>query len=382
MKIAILDPVGIKAGMDYYDTFLLTALERVSVETYLFSNFTPKHTVISTYQFFAITKYRKLNKLIKYALAVLKSLWTCKRKKVKHVILHIFHGSNPDLILSLLTKLFGFKTILIIHDQESFISTDRPWRRRFLYNHLADILIVHNQYGKKQIRSELTSASAKKLRVIKHGNYIDLPVSKISKEKARNKLKLPKKPFYILFFGQIKKTKGLEILLNALPHMNKQINLIIAGKPRRQTFRHYENIISKLTLENRVSKIIRHIDESERALLFSIAEALILPYRKMSQSGVLLMGMSCQVPIIASDLEPAKEIIVSNQNGLLFDAGDSRALAKKVNLLYKDSKLRMKLKRNGLATVKKLYSWDSIAKDYIKILRDYENRDPRYERNS
>ena len=53
-KIAIIDPVGIKSGMNHYDTFLCSSLTKLGVKTFIFSNFTLKSESIHTKIFFGI----------------------------------------------------------------------------------------------------------------------------------------------------------------------------------------------------------------------------------------------------------------------------------------------------------------------------------------
>ena len=51
-KIAIIDPVGIKSGMNHYDTFLCTSLDKLGIDTYIYSNFNVKSETSFLSQFF------------------------------------------------------------------------------------------------------------------------------------------------------------------------------------------------------------------------------------------------------------------------------------------------------------------------------------------
>ena len=70
------------------------------------------------------------------------------------------------------------------------------------------------------------------------------------KFKLENNLSTGKKH---LFFGQIKETKGLDLLLEAFANAGDACDLIIAGRMRRHSFDKYQEIIDRYDLKNRLS---------------------------------------------------------------------------------------------------------------------------------
>ena len=174
---------------------------------------------------------------------------------------------------------------------------------------------------------------------------------------------------YILFFGQIKKVKGLDILLEALGKVPADIKLIIAGKPWKDDFSGYDALIEKYHLENRVIKIIRFIEDSERKNLFFAADVNVLPYRIIFLSAVLLMAMSHGLPVIASDLPANKEIINDGENGMLFKSEDSDDLALKIELFFQDKSFSRELTANALHIIKAEYDWSTICEEYLKLIK-------------
>ena len=61
---------------------------------------------------------------------------------------------------------------------------------------------------------------------------------------------------------------------------------------------------------------------------------IVLPYKIIFQSGVLMMSSSFSVPVIVSDLEPFLDIIENQINGLVFKVNDVKSLAEKINFFY------------------------------------------------
>lgn len=368
IRIAIVDNVGKKAGMDYYDLSLLYSLSKFSVKTYLFSNFQNKLGNINVFQTFNMGRKNNFFKVLNFIKGYMKSFFHCKLKKVDVLILHLFSSSFENLFKVILAKIFLFKVLLITHDISSLCEDDSNFNRKVIFNILADKIIVHNQFSFSEISRIVSQSTIKKIHIIKHGNYILFTQNEVTRDYALEKLKLNPDNRYILFFGQIKKVKGLDVLLKAMSFVDENIKLIIAGRPWEDDFLHYQKIIDDLGIQRRIVKYIRYIDNEERDLFFRSSDAIIIPYSVIYSSAVLLMGMGFGLPVIATDLQPIREIIRGNENGILFEKGDAFSLAKKINNLLQDENLMIKIRVNAINTIKNEYSWDKIAEEYMEIL--------------
>ncbi|MBW8049685.1 MAG: glycosyltransferase family 4 protein [Cytophagales bacterium] len=367
IKIAIIDPVGRKAGMDYYDLSLLKSMSELGVETYLFTNYAEENDKIKIFYLFNTNIHSKLKKLFNFISGYRKAFKICRKERVTKAIIHNFSTSLKDIIPFLISKIYKVKIISIAHDISDLANEDVGIIKKLIYNKYSDTIVAHNQFAYNELSKILKPKILKKVHMIKQGGYLDLVNPKITKQEGLKALNLSKKSKYILFFGQIKKVKGLDVLLNALPYIDENIILIIAGRPWKDDFNVYQKIIDLHKTENRVIKIIQYIPDNRRELLFKTADALIIPHKISYQSAVLLMGMSYGLPAIVSDLTVNREIIIDNENGILFKSEDKISLSKKINYLFKNKGLYLKIKKNALQTIKKEYSWDDIAKEY-KIL--------------
>ena len=128
-------------------------------------------------------------------------------------------------------------------------------------------------------------------------------------------------------------------------------------------------IIDELNLSSRIVLDINFISEKKRELYFKATNCVVLPYDFIFQSGVLLMSMSYGLPVVASRIPPFEEIIDDGINGLLFEKGNIKALAKKINHLMNDKNLLNKIPQNAINHMKNNFSWDSVAKYYIEIIK-------------
>lgn len=139
----------------------------------------------------------------------------------------------------------------------------------------------------------------------------------------------------ILFFGKIRKYKGLAVLLEAMPKVLSQLDcrLIVIGE-FYDPIDKYRDIIRKLELENWVSIDNRYVENEEVPGIFAQADVLVLPYLTASQSAVAQIALSNGLPVIASDAGGLSEAVLDGVNGLLFPSGDADALADRIALFF------------------------------------------------
>src|SRR5690606_639305 len=105
----------------------------------------------------------------------------------------------------------------------------------------------------------------------------------IEQSVAQVQLELDTSKRYILFFGFIRKYKGLDVLIKALNKLPNNLHLIIAGEPY-EDFGFYQQIIDAHNLEKRVHIFSDYIADDQVKTFFSAADLCVLPYRSATQS--------------------------------------------------------------------------------------------------
>jgi len=132
----------------------------------------------------------------------------------------------------------------------------------------------------------------------------------------------------ILFFGIVRKYKGLDVLLAAFAKVLTQIdcNLTVAGE-FYESVERYLSLARQLGIEDRVRIDDRYIPNEEVPSFMAEADVLVLPYLSATQSGVARIALSNALPIIASKTGGLREVVREGVNGLLFEPGDADALA-------------------------------------------------------
>jgi len=142
----------------------------------------------------------------------------------------------------------------------------------------------------------------------------------------------------ILFFGKVRKYKGLDVLLAALPRVlsNVECKLIVVGE-FYDSLEKYEQLIRRHRIESHVHIDNRYVPNEEVAAIFERADVLVLPYVSASQSGVARIALSNGLPVIASRTGGLSEMVIDQVNGLLFPPGDSEALASQIVRYFGDN---------------------------------------------
>jgi D-inositol-3-phosphate glycosyltransferase len=378
MKILIIEPIGSHGGNDIYNKNVVMSLKKqanIFFVNLITSSLQKDFDSLDIRQMY-YRIYGKSNKFIRafrYIKGTINALIYAKQEKVDIVHLHFFGFSVLEYLNLFLTKIFfSFKVVGVVHDVESFENDTKPNYKKFMS--LIDGVVVHTEYARqellKNIGSKIFDTSKIKTIYACDLEYSTLGSNQIDVSVARKRLNLPLDKKIILFFGQIKTVKGLEVLLNALAiacKKNNNLLLVVAGKVWKDDFSVYEKIITKHKLHDNVSLRIGFVDNEDVPLYFNAVDAIVLPYRKIYNSGVLIRAMSYATPIIASDFGPFKEFIKHNKNGLLFRTGDSEDLAKKILNAFTNAENLTNMGVEAKRMIVDQFSLNSIGKQYVNI---------------
>jgi glycosyltransferase involved in cell wall biosynthesis len=192
----------------------------------------------------------------------------------------------------------------------------------------------------------------------------------------------------ILFFGRIKPYKGIEYLIDAfrlLLRTRQDYRLIIAGRadPGDSYWTSLFNEVRDYTQRGSAIIIPEFIPDHQTEVYFKAADVLVLPYRRIYQSGVLFLGFNFGLPAIVADAGSLRDEIVEGQNGFVVKPEDPVALADAIERyfasdLYADlDRRRSDIKSHAYQR----HSWEDVAHTtmnvYAKLLGISLRRDLR-----
>ena len=101
--------------------------------------------------------------------------------------------------------------------------------------------------------------------------------------------------------------------------------------------------------------------------IFSLSSVVVLPSYREGFPKVLAEAAACGRPIITSDVPGCRAAIVPNKTGLLVPVKDPVLLAKAIEILIIDSKLRKKMGQAGHILAKKNFGIKKVIKEHLKI---------------
>jgi len=372
----MIEPLGGHAGMNFYDLELARGLREYGVTTRLY---TCDQTLESSEPGVSILKpFRALYGSRSKAIAGLRFLrgllWSARdtrRHRIKVVHLHYFQYGLRELACCVILKALRMRIVATAHDITPF---SRPEGLSVFGTvmRLSDHVIVHNKFSAGMLADRLDSMSRPPpLSVIRHGNFI-AHLKLLDSSAARRRLGLPEERPVILFFGQVKPEKGLEELLKAFARYQSEGGnglLYVVGRPMAHAKEDYVSIAHKLGLADNVKFDLRYVSDEEASACYSAADLVVLPYREIFQSGVLLMAMSHGRPVLCSDLPAMQEVVSHGETGLIFTAGDVDALAAALSQSLGDVEALKMMGSRAAAEMAEHYSWKEIGKRTAKVYR-------------
>jgi len=231
----------------------------------------------------------------------------------------------------------GIRRVVICHNvlpHEPFPGT-RRLTRSVLGN--ADLLVTHGP----QQAAELADLDLERIPVLEafHPRFVseDLAAIPSHAEIAVERRRLGDPELVLLFFGAVRPYKGLDVALEALARLppDLEARLVVAGRFWESRER-YDRLVSRLGIGDRVEIRDGYVSNEDAALAFSAADAVVLPYRSASQSGVAQLAFAYGKPVVATNVGGLPAAIDHDRTGLLVPPGDPAALARAVERVARE----------------------------------------------
>ncbi len=189
---------------------------------------------------------------------------------------------------------------------------------------------------------------------------------KVSKEEARQKLGIAMDDKVILFFGFIRKYKGLDLLLESMQILkNSKINiqnlkLLIAGEFYEDEKKYSEHI-DKLGIRDRLILHTDFIADSEVRYYVCSADCVVQPYRNATQSGVTPLAYHFEKPMIVTNVGGLPDLVPDKKAGLIAEP-NAESIAEKIIEFFQ---LGEDYFLPHLREERKKYSWNNMVQAII-----------------
>ncbi len=221
----------------------------------------------------------------------------------------------------------------------------------------ADGFLVHSQTLLSQVREFNRHAPVRRIHHPVYDFYANWDTARMERNSTPQ----------LLFFGNVRRYKGLGILLKALAVLKRQMNfrVMIAGEFYINP-ESYRQMARELGLCDHLVWIDRYISNEEVPGLFRQADLVVLPYLEATQSGVVPLAFYFDVPVIASDVGGLSEVVMEGKTGYLVPAGEPEILAERIFQYFQENK-KQEFKSH-IQDFKRNLSWTQAVDGIVDLL--------------
>jgi D-inositol-3-phosphate glycosyltransferase len=219
----------------------------------------------------------------------------------------------------------------------------------------ADYFIVQSAAVEEDLKTLLPSAA---YRFAAHPVYNNFGTS-LAKQEARKRIGASDERV-LLFFGYVRRYKGLHVLLEAVHRLppSFHVKLLVVGEFYDDES-SYRQKIADLNLGSRVTIVSDYVPNSKVREYFSAADVVVLPYISATQSGIAQIAYNFDTPIIATDVGGLAEIVKDGLTGYVVPPERPDLLARAIQRFYEEGNEEHFVA--GVQREKLQYTWENLV---------------------
>ncbi len=241
-----------------------------------------------------------------------------------------FFGPAYTVIAWLVKKWSKSKIVFLV---ENYISHENRWFDKISSKvtlDQADAYIGQSEF----IRNSIQKIHKKPVYKTTLSVYDCYNLGAFTKETAKALFKI-QQPKTVLFFGLIRRYKGLDKLIEAMQYLEDDISLLAAGECY-EDIAYYEDLIQKFDVGAKVRLVNQFIPNEEIEPYFKSADIVILPYNSASQSGILMMAYGFNKPVMVNNVGGLSELVVEGKTGFVMPNNDPKTIAQAIVKFYEN----------------------------------------------
>ena len=223
----------------------------------------------------------------------------------------------------------------------------------------------------QEIDDELSALAVPEEKRFSLPNGVDavrcIPVSEEQKHKLRAKLSLPQQATVVVYAGRLVQEKRVDHLLKIWGDIRSRFfdaHLVIVGEGAQETE------LKELHMDG--VQFTGQVDDAVAYL--QAADLFVLPSSTEGLSNSMLEAMSCGLPVLATSVGGAPDVIQHKESGYLIPPDDLDSLQQGLETLLEDEALRFKLGSNARQRILSEFSLDSVARRLAGLYRSLLSR--------
>ncbi|MEC4804815.1 MAG: glycosyltransferase [Jaaginema sp. PMC 1079.18] len=209
-----------------------------------------------------------------------------------------------------LCKIFGLKIIWTVHNIRPHESR-YPYLERWFYRWFPQKcqgLIFLSQYSQKEFFAQTPTARSVPFLLTRHGHYQSILNANITQKQAREKLNLQSDRQIWLFFGMLRSYKNLPNLIRTFKVFHQpNCHLYLWGSPGTDK-RIIHQLQQEIGQNTNIHLTCKRLSESELEYAVKAADRIIIPYKKVTNSGSIIYALSCGKAVLSTRVGSLPEI--------------------------------------------------------------------------
>lgn len=276
----------------------------------------------------------------------------------KYDILH-FHD-DVDLTFPVFSWFIKKPKVFHCHTiQDTFNFYEKKLLYRYMLKKLANKYIANS----KSTKEFLCNLGIKKDKIEILPNGVDIDKFKPCEKNRDNNL--------LLFVGRFQKRKGIHILLNSLNFLDTVVRLVIIGPNSNDQYSR--EIVTRIQEKHKKGKYditcVGSVNLDDLVKWYQKASIFVCPSIIEPFGIVNVEALSCETPVVASNVNGIPDIVEDHKSGILIPPNDPVKLAEVIQYLLDNEDIRIKFGREGRKKVEREYSWNAIVKRLYSIYR-------------
>lgn len=407
MKILFIQPTADKRGhYGIYTTNLCQELSKLGNDVYLFTNKVYPEKFLTAKPLFKIIEYQKgkyafekfdeckSRNPVYYYYGYLRNCFVILRAALRFLkdnrfdIIQIFDAEYGilSLLLRFYRKILPPAALMISAPNFAFSRYPGFFLKR-LYKVLqkailkarlgkeVKAIVTLGNYHKEELRKQFNLNEKFPISVIYDG--ASPPSFSLTKKQSREKLAINYGGPIFLFFGMLRKDKGIEYFFKAISLLkDEEFKVLMAGSLFDYQESEILNLIKKLGIKDKIILRLGYIDDKEIYFYFFASDILVLPYIKIYTGGsgpLLKEAAICKVPAIVSNVSEMGRLVSKYNMGLVAEPENPESLAQKMKeFLLMSEKQRKELGENAFKVAN---TWTKMAQEYLEL---YKNIYPKH----
>ena len=206
-------------------------------------------------------------------------------------------------------------------------------------------------------------------RVTPHPTYGMFCKQGMSMQKAREQLQIDQGQRVLLFFGFVRKYKGLQYLLEAMKLLKERdfkVQLWVVGDFGEDKDEYVEQI-RRFKIEDQVQMVEGYVPDDEVEKYFAASDLVVLPYLSATQSGIVQIAFGFEKPVLVTEVGGLPDVVTNGKTGYVVEPQSAEMIAEAIMDYYINN--RREAFVSQIEKEKDRFSWKTFVDTMMEMVR-------------